>query len=75
MHTLHLRKHELHIPSWHEDVMWMESLMKNERFWAVVALVALAAILVTLGILAGRGGGGGTTPISPIEPFYPYYYP
>lgn len=74
MYTMHLRKHELHIPGWHEDAMWMKRLMKNERFWAVVALVALAAILVTLGILAGRGGGG-TTPISPIEPFYPYYYP
>ncbi len=75
MHTLHLRKHELHIPSWHEDVMWMNSLMKNERFWAVLALVALVAILVTLGILAGRGGGEGTTPVPPIEQFYPYYHP
>lgn len=74
MYTLRLKSHEYHIPGLHDDVMWAKRLVKNERFWAVVALAALAAILITLGILAGRGGGA-EVPFSPAEPFYPYYYP
>ena len=74
MYSLRLKRHEFHIPDWHDDIMWAKRLMKNERFWAVVALVALAAILITLGILAGRGGGT-ETPFSPTTPYYPYYYP
>ncbi len=73
MYTLRLKNHEYHVPGWHEDVMWVKSLLKNERFWAVIALVALAAVLITLGILAGRGAGT-ESPFSPVEPFYPYFH-
>jgi len=46
-------------------------IMRDERFWAVLAIVLIVALLVTLVIIAARGTGG--PPGYPPRP--PLYYP
>ncbi len=60
----------VHMPNRHNMAVKMQTLFRDERFWAIFAIVVIMALLITLAIVAGRGTG--TSPdFTPIYPYYP----
>jgi hypothetical protein len=59
------RSGQIHMPRTNKT----HGILRDERFWAVVAIVLILALLVTLAVIAGRGTGGAPD----YTPMYPYY--
>ena len=45
-------KGHMHMPRWHNVVLYLEHLYYDQRFWAVAAVVVLLAVLILLTVLA-----------------------
>ena len=65
------RAAHLHMPGLHGVGMRLQHMLRDERFWAIVAIVVILALLITLAIIAGRGTAGNPN-YSPMYPYYPY---
>jgi hypothetical protein len=66
MHKAHMpHMHKPHMPSCHQMVMKTEHLLKDPRFWAVLAMVAVTALVITMAILTRPTGGPTPVPIIP----------
>ncbi|MCF7954467.1 MAG: hypothetical protein K9M75_01565 [Phycisphaerae bacterium] len=82
MKTLHVKDimnrphlphmHMPHAPTAHEMMLKTEHLLRDPRFWAVLAMVAITALVITMAILT-RPTGTTPTPVTPIFPG-PYIY-
>jgi len=70
MHKVHMP--HMHVPSTHYIVDKTEHLLKDPRFWAVLAMVAVTALVITMAIVT-RPTGTTPVPTSPIIPG-PYIY-
>ena len=57
----------MHMPHGHEAFMRMEHLMRDARFWAIVAVITLMALVITLAVL--------TDPSETAVPEMPFKYP
>jgi hypothetical protein len=57
--------HKAHMPSCHQMVMKTEHLLKDPRFWAVLAMVAVTALVITMAILTRPTAGPTPVPIIP----------
>jgi hypothetical protein len=69
MHKAHMpHMHKPHMPSCHQMVMKTEHLLKDPRFWAVLAMAAVTALVITMAILTRPTGGPTPAPITPIIP-------
>jgi hypothetical protein len=62
--------HHTHTPHRHNMGAKMQSLFRDERFWAIFAIVVIMALLITLAIVAGKGTGA-SPDFTPIYPYYP----
>lgn len=73
MHSMHMPHfHKPHVPTCHQMVLKTEHLLKDPRFWAVLAMVAVTALVITMAILT-KPSGPTPQPISP-NVFGPYLY-
>ena len=73
MHKAHMpHMHRPHMPSAHQMVMKTEHLLKDPRFWAVLAMAAITVLVITMAIIT-RPTGTTTPPTAPIIPG-PYIY-
>jgi hypothetical protein len=74
MHKVHMpHMHKPHIPTCHQMVLKTEHLLKDPRFWAILAMAAVTALVITMAILTRPTGGPSPTPITPLIPG-PYIY-
>lgn len=61
--------HHVHMPKGRNVGIKMHKMVRDERFWAILAIVIIMALLITLAVIAGKGTG--TSPN--FTPMYPYY--
>ena len=75
MNKLHVKDmmHKAHIPTAHQMVLKTEHLLKDPRFWAVLAMAAVTALVITMAILTRPTGDPTPMPTTPIIPA-PYIY-
>ena len=74
MHKAHMpHMHKPHIPTCHQMVLKTEHLLKDPRFWAILAMAAVTALVITMAIMTRPTGGPSPVPITPIIPG-PYIY-
>lgn len=62
--------HNVHMPNKHNMAVKMQTLFRDERFWAIFAIVIIMALLITLAIVAGKGTGA-SPDFTPIYPCFP----
>jgi len=74
MHKIHMpHLHKPHMPSAHQMVIKTEHLLRDPRFWAVLAMVAVTVLVITMAILTRPGAGPSPVPVTPVLPG-PYIY-
>ena len=71
MHMPHV--HSIHMPSCHAMMLKTEHVLRDPRFWAVLAMVAITVLVITLAIMTRPQGGPIPGPINPMMP-QPYLY-
>lgn len=71
MHMPHVRS--IHMPSCHAMMLKTEHIMRDPRFWAVLAMVAITVLVITLAIMTRPQGGSMPEPINPVMP-EPFLY-
>jgi len=73
-HKMHMpHGHHLHMPSCHSMMVRLEHVVRDPRFWAVLAMAAITILVITLAIITRPQGGQVPEPINPVMP-EPFLY-